>query len=441
MQDLREVLILGAGRSSAHLIQYLLGQAQELNIRVVVGDAHLQTALDKIQDHPHGMAFGFTADDSGSFETFIAQSSVVVSMLPASMHPTVAKLCLKHKKHLVTPSYLSTEMLEIHEMVQAEGLIFLNEMGVDPGIDHMSAMRIIHQLQSQGATILSFKSWCGGLIAPDSDNNPWNYKITWNPRNVVMAGSGSPALFKENGGVKLIPYHKLFERTEAIHVDGYGGFDGYANRDSMAYEELYGLHCIPTLYRGTLRRQGFCKAWNALVQLGMTDDTRLMQFEEMTMADFTAQFLPQHPKSYLAAFADQEVLFKLQWLGLWDLVPVPIQQGTPAQVIQKLVEERWELAPQDRDMIVMVHQFEYKMEGKTYRLQSNMVQEGQDAVHTAMSATVGWPMAIAVKKILQGHWPELTGVHIPISPEVYNPILEELEELGLKFNEAVVELK
>jgi saccharopine dehydrogenase (NADP+, L-glutamate forming) len=434
----RKVVILGAGRSSAHLIQHLLDHAAAWKIHVRVGDGVLKVAEEKTKGNAHSSVFQFDAKDELHLDREISQSDLVISMLPAFMHPMVARMCLKHFKHLITPSYVSPEMREMDAEAKEKGLIFLNEIGVDPGIDHMSAMQIIHELRGKGAEITGFYSLCGGLIAPSSDNNPWHYKITWNPRNIVLAGSGGCAHFRESGREKLVPYHRLFEELIEVEIPGYGKFDGYANRDSMAYESLYDLQGIPTLYRGTLRKQDYCQAWDVLVKWGMTDDQKVMDWNGMSMMDFTHTFLPNNASAFIQKNVSKEKLFLLQWLGLWDVTPVPIERGTPAEVIQKLVEDRWELSPQDRDMLVMCHLFDYTLDGKNYRLQSHMVMEGHDAFHTAMSATVGLPMAMAVPYILNRTWKD-TGVLIPTLPHIYNPLLQELKEKGIQFHEQLIE--
>jgi saccharopine dehydrogenase-like NADP-dependent oxidoreductase len=433
------ILILGAGRSSAHLIQYLLEHSQSLGIHVRVGDAALALASEKVKGHHNGSVFQFSADDQFVLEEEMAHADMVISMLPAMMHPMIARICLRLHKHLITPSYVSPEMKAMDEEAKSKGLIFLNEMGVDPGIDHMSAMKIIHHLRSNGATINAFYSLTGGLIAPASDNNPWNYKITWNPRNVILAGAGGIAHYREQGKDKLVPYHRLFERTLSVSIPNYGTFEGYANRDSMAYESLYDLKGIPTLYRGTLRRNGFSAAWNVLVQWGLTDDSRPMDWSGKSMLEFTQTFLPEDAHHYVKSNVSNEILFKLQWLGLWDVTPVPLEKGTPAQVLQALIEERWALDPKDRDMIAMCHLFEYELNQKKYRLQSSMVLEGDHSPYTAMSATVGLPMAIAVKHILLNKW-KMRGVILPVHPEIYEPILEELGSHQIVFEEEIMEL-
>jgi saccharopine dehydrogenase-like NADP-dependent oxidoreductase len=438
---MKSVLILGAGRSSANLIQYLLDKSVEDGFAVRVGDLELQMAQSKIGSHAQASAFALNADDSSVRDAEIAKADLVISMLPAFMHPEVAKACLHFGKNLITPSYVSDEMLALDGEAKSKGLLFLNEMGVDPGIDHMSAMQIIHHLQSEGYSIESFESFTGGLIAPESDNNPWHYKITWNPRNVVLAGYGGTARFEQDGAMKFIPYHKLFERLTEIEVEPYGKFDGYANRDSLKYKKIYGLDNIPTLYRGTLRKSGFCQAWNALVQLGITDDSfQITEPASMTWRQLTASFLnvpaSANVEEAMAVYtqADSSSMSRLTWLGIFDEKPLGISSGSPAVALQKLIEEKWVLGADDKDMIVMWHRFIAQKGSEKKEVQSSLIVIGDDPVYTAMSKTVGLPIAMAARRVLKNEF-NLTGVHLPIIPELYEPLLEELKEYGVHFQE------
>lgn len=439
---MQRILILGAGRSSAHLIHYLLEKSTEKEWVIRIGDLVLANAVQKSNNHPNASSFELNADDDSQCSLEISQADLVISMLPAFMHIDIAKECIKHRKHLITPSYVAPEMWELDSTARDNGVLILNEMGVDPGIDHMSAMQIIHRLQAQGARLESFESFTGGLIAPESDNNPWNYKITWNPRNVVLAGYGGTARFQQNGKLKFIPYHKLFERITEVKIDGHGGFDGYANRDSIKYKEIYNLPDIPTLYRGTLRREGFCKAWNALIQLGLTDDSfEIENPSGLTWRELTASFvegdagadLEKNVKSYLQA--DEVVMAKLTWLGIFDPHPVGISKGSPAVALQNLIEKKWVLDAGDKDLIVMWHRFFFTHHGQRHRLESYLVTPGEDPVYTAMSKTVGLPMAIAARLILEGQFDNLRGVQLPVIPEIYNPVMEELHQFGISFVE------
>lgn len=438
---MKKILILGAGRSSSNLIKYLLDHAPTEQWIVRAGDLAIRFAQQKIGGSKNGEAFQLNADDKHQLQQEIATSDITISMLPAFMHAEVAEICLEHGKNLITPSYISNEMLALDGRAKSKSLLFLNEMGVDPGIDHMSAMSIIHRLQQQGATLNSFESFTGGLIAPESDNNPWNYKITWNPRNVVLAGAGGTARFWQNNTLKFIPYHRLFKRITPVFIEGYGYFDGYANRDSVMYKHLYGLKDIPTLYRGTLRRSGFCTAWDALVQLGLTDDSfQIENPSTMKWRELTRSFLEstegEDIKTTLRRYLDldEKVMNKLDWLGIFGDELLEIDKGSPAVALQKLIEKKWKLDPGDKDMIVMWHRFYYTLKGQHHELQSSLITLGDDPVYTAMSKTVGLPMAIAAKLILNGKI-KLTGVHLPILPEIYEPILEELEMHGIRFIE------
>jgi saccharopine dehydrogenase-like NADP-dependent oxidoreductase len=335
-------------------------------------------------------------------------------------------------------------MQKLDEEVKKNNLIFMNEIGLDPGIDHMSAMKVIDEIRSKGGNMLLFESFCGGLVAPESDNNLWNYKFTWAPRNVVLAGQGGAAKFIQEGTYKYIPYGSLFRRTEFLEVEGYGKFEAYSNRDSLKYRSIYGLDDILTLYRGTVRRVGFSKAWNMFVQLGMTDDSYIMEdSENMSYRQFTNSFLPYHPtdsveiKMRLILKIDQDDIMwdKLLELDLFNPdKKVNLPNATPAQILEKILSDSWTLAPDDKDMIVMYHKFGYELYGEKTQIDSKMVCIGDDQTYTAMAKTVGLPVAMATLLILNG---KITtpGVQLPIKREVYLPILKELEEYGAVFNE------
>jgi saccharopine dehydrogenase-like NADP-dependent oxidoreductase len=437
---MKNILIIGAGRSSANLIKYLLEHAFKHDWHIRVGDMDVSFAQNKIGDSNRATAFKLDASNEANRRSEIQKADLVISMLPAAMHMEVAKDCIHFGKNVITPSYIPDEMWELNQAAVSKGIVILNEMGVDPGIDHMSAMKIIDQLKAQGAQLESFESFTGGLIAPESDNNPWHYKITWNPRNVVLAGYGGMARYKENGIMKFIPYHRLFERLTSIDLGSDGIFQGYGNRDSLKYMKLYKLEDIPTLYRGTLRGDGYCDAWNILVQLGLTDDSFVVEYpSNMTWKDLTNSFLPTGHgdiKERLQAYLSPSVVAMnmLTWLGIFDEDLLGVSSGSPAQVLQRLIEKRWALGVEDKDMIVMWHRFRYHLNGKEVELQSKLIAYGDDPVHTAMSKTVGLPIAIAAKHILLGNW-KLSGVQLPTEPSIYKPVLEELSNLGIRFTE------
>ncbi len=440
---MKKILLLGAGRSATVLINYLLTNAAQENWHVSIGDVavtHLPTAW---HENPSARLFVFNVHESTQLEKEVGAADVVISMLPASFHLLVAQACLDKEKHLVTASYVSPEINSLHEEAQAKGLTFMMECGLDPGIDHMSALKIIHQITARGGTLTSFKSFTGGLVAPESDNNPWHYKFTWNPRNVILAGQGI-AKFIQNGNYKYIPYQHLFNRTESFLVEGFGYFDGYPNRDSLSYRQLYGLENIDTMVRGTLRRTGYCQAWHVLVQLGLTDDSyTLANSENMTYRALVESLLPdteerksmkERVANYVHLPLDAPQLYLVEWTGLFDEIPIGLPMATPAQALEKLLAQRWQLSPGDKDMIVMLHQFEYELEGNRHSLSSSLVVLGDDEVQTAMAKTVGLPLGIVTKLLLQGKIIK-TGVVVPLNPEIYEPVLAELEQHGVMFVE------
>ncbi len=442
---MKKILVLGAGLSATSLINYLLKHSQQYDWQVEVADLDYSLAERKINGHPSGKALTMDVNDSKGIAQLVSGKDVVVSMLPARFHDQVATECLLQGVHMATASYVSPKMREIDNAVKEKGLIFLNELGVDPGIDHMSAMQVIDRIRAKGGELTAFFSFTGGLIAPESDNNPWHYKFTWNPRNVVLAGQGV-SQFIRNGMYKFIPYHKLFERTMIREVLDYGKFEVYPNRDSLKYRKIYGLNDIPTLFRGTMRRPGYCDAWNVFVQLGCTDDSYIVEnSEQMTYREFINAFLrydqekavEQKLAEYLQLDPKGDVMQKLSWLGIFEQRKIGMSNVSPAQILQKLLEEKWSLSPNDKDMIVMQHEFEYKLQGKNHQITSAMVYIGQDTKNTAMSTTVGTPLAIGVKLLLNDKL-RSKGVIIPTKPELYEPILEELKEYGIAFKEREV---
>ncbi len=443
-QTMRNILIIGAGRSASSLIQYLLNKSDKEKLHLTIGDLSLELAKRKTNNHPNATPIHLDIFDAKQRQEEIQKADIVISMLPAHMHIEVAKDCLTFKKSMVTASYISDAMQSLEEEAKANNLIFMNEIGLDPGIDHMSAMKIIDEIHEKGGKMILFESFCGGLVAPESDNNLWNYKFTWAPRNVVLAGQGGAAKFIQEGKYKYIPYHKLFRRTEFLEVEGYGRFEGYANRDSLKYRSVYGLDDILTLYRGTIRRVGYSKAWNMFVQLGMTDDSYTMENSEtMSYRDYINSFLPFHPsdsveiKTRMALGIEQDDIMwdKLLELDLFNPNKiVGLKEATPAQILERILNDSWMLQPDDKDMIVMYHKFGYELNGERKQIDSKMVCIGDDQMYTAMAKTVGLPVAMATLQILNGNI-KTPGVQLPIHKEVYLPILKELEEFGVLFVE------
>jgi saccharopine dehydrogenase-like NADP-dependent oxidoreductase len=439
---MQKILVLGAGLSSSYLIKYLLEHANQYNWQVTIADASLKQATEKIGKHTAGKAVELDASNHEQRSALISQHDLIISMLPAFMHITVAGDCVQHKKHLVTASYISTEMQQLDAAAKEAGVLFLNECGLDPGIDHLSAMKIIHEIQERGGTIMSFKSFCGGLVAPEYDDNPWNYKFTWNPRNVVLAGQAT-AKYLEHGTLKFIPPTHIFEQTEDVSIEGYGDFESYANRDSLGYIEPYGIQSAGTVLRGTLRKKGYSEAWNLLIKLGLTDDTFVIhEADKLTLRSFVNAFVPgtdikeleTRVCSFLGIALNSPLFAKLKWLGLFEETPVPFENASPAQILQNVLQHKWKLNAGELDMIVMKHQIQFEMRNIKCEIESELVVKGEDEVLTGMAKTVGLPLAIATKHILLGTFTS-RGVWMPVTPEFYNPILDELEQFGIRFTE------
>ncbi|GJM29364.1 MAG: saccharopine dehydrogenase [Cyclobacteriaceae bacterium] len=436
---MKNVLILGAGRTVPSLIDYL-ARLSGLDIQIRVGDISEQLANQRALGYDNVTGFSFDVTDQSQREQEVLNADLVISLLPVKFHIEVAKTCLQYGKQMLTASYITPEMAKLDTEAKDKGILLLNECGLDPGLDHMTAMAALDYIRlKKGGEVFSFNSYTGGLIAPESDNNPWHYKFTWNPRNVVLAGTET-ARFIRNGKYKYIPYHCVFTRLDQVQVAGYGNFEGYPNRDSLKYRELYGLENVETMIRGTLRRPGFCDAWNVLVQLGLTDDSyQLEDLPQMTYRDFINTFLYYHPTKlvedklceYLNIDPNGQVMKQLTWLGIFERRPINLAQASPAVVLQHLLEQKWKLEPDDKDMIVMQHQVGYRVNGKRHKHITSLVVVGDDHHQTAMSKTVGWPLAVAAKLVLSGSLKQ-KGVCVPVTAEFYKPIIQELTRLGVK---------
>jgi saccharopine dehydrogenase-like NADP-dependent oxidoreductase len=443
---MKKILVLGAGLSSSYLIKYLLQNASKEKWEVIVADTQLSLAQDKIGKSKFGSAITLDVTQEKERKNWIEKADLVVSLLPPNLHLLVAKDCLHYKKNLVTASYLSNEMKDMHAQVLKANVLFLNEIGLDPGIDHLSAMQMIQKIQAEGGVIDIFESFCGGLVAPEFDDNPWHYKFTWNPRNVVLAGQAT-ARYLQDGLLKFIPPNRIFTQTKKVKVSGAGSFEAYANRDSLSYIEPYGIGSAHTVLRGTLRKKGFSEAWDCLVELGLTDDTyTLPHSENLSYRELVAAFLnvsniadtEEALAQFLCIKKSSKLFKKLLWLSLLEPNKINIAVATPAQALQKLLQEKWQLQKHELDQIIMQHQISYTQNNKTYKIQSDLVVTGENQKLTAMAKTVGLPMAIACKLILQQKI-KSKGVQIPLSKEFYEPILAELQTFGITFEERFVE--
>lgn len=438
-------MLFGAGKSSTYLIEYLLHHAPKEKWHLTVVDYNIMAAREKI-----GRSFYATADAfdvqvaADALEMYLSKADIVISLLPPALHHIIAEQCLRFKKTLLTASYVDDQVKQLSQAIAEAGILFLYEMGLDPGIDHMSAMKLIHSIQRKGGEITQFHSYCGGLVSPASDDNPWAYKISWNPGNIARAGKEG-AVFKENGQVREIPYEELFAwcGRHEVNVPGVGKVAYYPNRDSLRYLRLYGLENIPNFKRATLRYPAFCEGWHALIKLGLTAETPLTQTDGLTYRQWLTQYLGIDPKENLEEKIAQRlelrpharIMRQLRYLGWFD--DVPINKGTqaPVQLLQALLEEKLALKPNDKDLVVMMHDVIFERKHIKTRLKSFLVLEGEDALHTAMAKTVGLPLAIATRLILQGKI-TLKGLHIPVAPEIYQPVLKELEEHGIRFDES-----
>ena len=444
---MRKILIIGAGKSASYLVKYFLDKSISEKLDITIGDLELSNAKKWIKNNKNARTLKLDIFKEQDRKNAIENSNIVVSMLPARFHIEVAKDCLALGKHMVTASYVSKEMQALDEEAKSKKLVFLNEIGVDPGIDHMSAMQVIDRIRKSGGKLILFESFTGGLMAPESDTNLWNYKFTWNPRNVVLAGQGGAAKFIQEGKFKYIPYHRLFRRTEFLEVDGYGRFEAYANRDSLKYQDVYGLNSIQTLYRGTIRRVGFSRAWQIFVILGLTDDSyTIADSENMSYRDFVNSFLPYSPTDsvelklrYKLKIDQDDILWeKLEELDIFSSnKKVELKNASPAQILQKILLDSWSLDPNDKDMIVMYHKFGYELNGEKHQIDATMVCAGEDQTFTAMAKTVGLPVGIATLAILNKKIKSY-GVQIPINKDIYDPILSELESFGVIFKEKEV---
>jgi saccharopine dehydrogenase-like NADP-dependent oxidoreductase len=500
MSNLKHIVLFGAGKSATVLIEYLKEIATENIWQVIVADNNLETAQAKVGEHALVKAVSVNIENADERKELIEQADVVISLMPPHLHYLLALDCLELNKHLLTASYVDEQIKSLQPEIEKRNLLFLCEMGLDPGIDHMSAMQLFHRIKEEGGTITSFKSHCGGLVAPESDDNPWHYKISWNPRNIVMAGK-SGAVYKENGKEVHLPYENLFNAERIVSLPGGEVYAYYPNRDSLHYIDLYDLHHINTFVRTTLRHPEFCFGWKNIVDLKLTEEQKVYQTDGLSFANFFRQHFEKHGfgewlnnmLSTRLAYAtemmqklmqlieaeqeaanegvetDEEIMMidekgdlttidveevkdkaaesvaykmheanvsmkQLFYLGLDDETLINNGLCSAAEVLQIILEKKLALLPKDKDMIVMMHEINYEVKGKKSKIKSTLVVKGTDNLHTAMAKTVGLPLGIAAKLILEEKIKE-TGLHIPVKPAIYEPVLKELEKQGIVFHE------
>jgi len=443
---MKNILLLGAGRSATVLIDYLLEQATQQGWRLNVADIDLELAKRKVGNHPAGKALKLNVRNVPRRRELVRSADIVISLLPVQYHYLAVKDCVRFKKHLITASYLSKELLGLDTEARDLQILMMGELGLDPGIDHMSSMRIIQRLKASGHKIISYRSYTGGLIAPESIDNPWQYKFTWNPWKVVTAGKGT-AQYLFNGQYKYIPNNRLFLHTHPLSVDGVGQLEAYINRDSLLYRDQYGLHDASTLIRFTLRYPGYSRAWHAFVQLGWTDDSYpILELGQFTYAKLLEAYLAAVPDgepgatrekrlaSFLGITVDDPVMDKLRWLGIFSDERIHLKIGSPAEMLLDLLLRKWELKENDHDLVVMHHAIECERDGLRKKVTSSLVMKGEDSRRTAMAKLVGLPLGIFVKLMMLGKI-ESRGVHIPVMSEFYEPVLHELENYGVSFVE------
>ena len=432
------ILVLGAGLVARPLVQYLLGQP---DFQVTVASRTVEKARALIGDRPNGRALAFDIErEPERLDDLVAQADLAVSMLPYIHHLQVAHACLRHRRHLVTTSYVKDEMRALDGTARQAGVLFLNEIGLDPGIDHMSAMRIIDRVHADGGRVVSFRSYCGGLPAPEANTNPFGYKFSWSPRGVLLAGRND-ARYLEDGQVVEIPNRRLFATRHTVPVEGVGDLEAYPNRDSLPYIQLYGIPEARTMYRGTLRYPGWCETWQKFVELGLLDLTEREDLAGMTYRQLLAHLIGRPETSdlrrdlavHLNIPVDSPILDRFEWLGLFRDDPLPPER-TILDVLAVRMQEKLQYAPGERDMVVLLHDFVAEYPDRRERIRSWLVDFGIPHGDTAMARTVGLPAAIATRLILQGVI-RLTGVHIPVLPEIYRPVLAELEERGIRVQE------
>lgn len=498
---MKTILLFGAGKSATVLIDYLIAEAPAENWHLLLVDASLELALSKTGESPYATALSFDIRESAERAAHISKADIVISLLPPHLHIEVARDCVRLKKNLLTASYMDPEIKKLETDIQEAGLFFLYEMGLDPGIDHMSAMQLINNIRAKGGEIHTFRSHCGGLVAPESDDNPWHYKISWNPRNIVLAGKAG-AHYRDNGQEVNIPYEQLFNNEQLVSIPGLGTLAWYANRDSLSYTTLYGLENTRTFVRTTLRHPDFLYGWNNIIELKLTDETpayasdgktlrelfhehlekqgfgqwinrkiseRLEQtralLEKLTELDDvetaaveagerpSSSFMAADAKGNLVEYDTEAVktdaaatlahkmheanltLKQLFFLGLDDEQTL-VNKGfcSAADILQLALEKKLVLHPDDRDMIVMLHEIGYSLKGKEKTIRSSLVVKGENNLRTAMAKTVGLPLGIAAKMVLSGII-TMQGLHIPTSAGIYEPVLKELAGLGVCFEE------
>jgi len=429
MGTTKHIILFGAGKSATVLIEYLGRITLQNKWICTIADIDLPSIQSKIKGKETLIAHQLQVNNDTSRKSLIATADVVISMLPPSLHILVAKDCLELRKHLLTASYIDDAIKAMVNDIVAADLLFLGEMGLDPGIDHMSAMRIIDQIQSIGGKIHSFKSHCGGLVAPENDTNPWHYKISWNPRNVVTAGKAG-ATFKEHNAVKVLPYQQIFSNCETVEINGLGKLAYYPNRNSLSYIPVYGLNEASTFIRTTLRYPSFCSGWQKMVEAGLTSDEEEIDTNGLSYAEFFSHFFERNA----ILINTNQLKEQFEYLGINSKELINKGKQAVSTILQQILEDKWKLNKGDKDMIVMLHEIDYALNGINHAVRSSLIVKGDDELNTAMAKTVGLPLGIAATLLLENKI-TVRGLHIPIIQEIYHPVLTSLATEGIEFSE------
>lgn len=433
---MKKVVVFGAGLVSRPLVRYLLEHGFEITVatRTVIKAEHL------IEGHPHGRAVALNVEDDQAVRKMVSGCDLAVSLLPAPRHPLVARACLDFGKHMVTTSYVSPAMKAFDAEAKKRKLLLLNEIGVDPGIDHMSAMKVVHEEEKKGGTLIGFSSWCGGLPAPEANDNPFGYKFSWAPRGVLTAAKNS-AKYLKNGALVDIPAERLFADPALVDIPGLGKFEGYPNRDSVSYIETYGFgKKVRDMFRGTLRNLGHCKLYTNLIRLGLFEDEPKHDLKGLTNLELiekifgtpAAKTIP----AKLGVSAKDSPVNALEYIGMLSRDPIPFERGSLLDVLAERMNASLQYKPGERDLLIMRHDltFSYDRGKRRECITALMVDFGIPNGDSSMARTVSLPAAIGARMVLEDKILE-RGVLIPVLPKIYEPVLDELARMGISFEE------